>query len=87
LSALAVTCTIQALRTGDVAVVSPIIAAQPLPALVLSALFLRSLERLDFIVVLGALAIVLGVLAYFSVRRLHRRTQTHAGNTVALSNP
>jgi drug/metabolite transporter (DMT)-like permease len=61
-SALAVTCTIEALRTGDVALVSPIIAAQPLPVLVLSALFLRRLERLDFVVVLGALAIVLGVL-------------------------
>jgi DME family drug/metabolite transporter len=62
LSGLAVVCTIQALRTGDVAIVSPIIAAQPLPVLVLSALFLRRLERLDPIVVLGGVAVMLGVL-------------------------
>lgn len=59
---LAVVSTIQALRTGDVAVVSPIVAAQPLPILILSAMFLRRLERLDFIVVAGGLAIMVGVL-------------------------
>ena len=60
LAGLAVVCTIQALSTGDVAVVSPIVAAQPLPVLVLSAVLLRRLERLDLLVVAGGLAIMAG---------------------------
>ena len=50
-----------ALGAGDVSVVGPIIMAQPLVVVVLSALFLRDLERLTWKIVAGAMLTVLGV--------------------------
>lgn len=60
LSAGAILALIAALDGGDVSVVSPIIAAEPLGVIVLSALFLRDIELVTKRVVLGATAVVMG---------------------------
>jgi drug/metabolite transporter, DME family len=62
-SAVAVLAVTKALQLGDVSVVTPIVAAQSLPVLVLAAIFLRTSEPIDRKVVVGAISIVLGTLA------------------------
>ena len=52
----------QALKAGDVSAVGPIIMAQPLVVVLLSALFLRDLEQLTWKIVAGAVLTVLGVI-------------------------
>jgi uncharacterized membrane protein len=49
-----------ALRRGEVSLVTPINATQPLIVLLFSAVLLRDLERIRPIAVLWAVAIVLG---------------------------
>ena len=61
LAGLGVLSVFGALESGDVTVVGPIIMAQPLVVVVLSALFLRDLERLTWKLVMGAVLTVLGV--------------------------
>ena len=61
LAGLGVLSAFRALGSGDVSVVGPIIMAQPLVVVVLSALFLRDLERLTWKIVTGAVLTVLGV--------------------------
>jgi drug/metabolite transporter, DME family len=51
----------RALATADVSVVSPLISAQPVFAVALTAVFLRDLERVTWRIVLGAGLIVTGV--------------------------
>ncbi len=62
LAGLGVLSAFRALGSGDVSVVGPIIMAQPLAVVVLSALFLRDLELLTWKIVLGAVLTVLGVI-------------------------
>ncbi|MDE0171510.1 MAG: EamA family transporter [bacterium] len=62
LAGLGVLSVFRALGSGDVSVVGPIIMAQPLAVVMLSALFLRDLERLTWKIVLGAVLTVLGVI-------------------------
>jgi drug/metabolite transporter (DMT)-like permease len=62
-SAVAVLAVTRALQLGDVSVVTPIVAAQSLPVLLLSAMFLRTSEPIDRTVVVGAISIVLGTIA------------------------
>lgn len=50
-----------ALSVGDLSVVSPIVASQPVIVIVLSALVLRDVERLRWGSVLGAALVVVGV--------------------------
>ena len=59
---LGVLSVFQALESGDVSVVGPIIMAQPLGVVLLSAIFLRDLERLTWNIVTGAALTVLGVI-------------------------
>ena len=61
LAGFGVLSVFRALETGDVSVVGPIIMAQPLGVVLLSALFLRDLEKLTWKLVAGALLTVLGV--------------------------
>ena len=51
-----------ALQSGDITVVGPIVLAQPLIVVALSALFLRDLERVTWNMVVGALLTVVGVI-------------------------
>jgi transporter family protein len=59
-ASLALIAQFNALTTGDVSVVSPIIAAQPLAVLLLSTIFLGGIERLTARTVAGGTTIVLG---------------------------
>lgn len=52
---------LSALSSGDLSVVSPIVASQPVIVIVLSALVLRDLERLRWGSAAGAVLVVLGV--------------------------
>lgn len=52
---------LRALSTGDLSIVSPIVASQPVIVIVLSALVLRDIERLRWGSVAGAVLVVLGV--------------------------
>ena len=61
LAGLGVLSVFRALQAGDVSVVGPIIMAQPLVVVLLSAIFLRDLERLTWKIVTGAALTVLGV--------------------------
>jgi uncharacterized membrane protein len=62
-SAAAVISVIHAFEKGGaVSTISPIVAAQPLPTLVLSGLFLRGIDRITRTIVLGALLVVGGVI-------------------------
>jgi DME family drug/metabolite transporter len=61
-AAAAVLCVIRAFETGEVSAISPIVASQPLPTLILSAIFLRGMERITLTIVLGAGSVVIGVL-------------------------
>ena len=60
MASLALLAQFHALRRGDVSVVSPIVAAQPLAVLLLSVLFLGGIERVTARVVTGAGVVVLG---------------------------
>jgi drug/metabolite transporter (DMT)-like permease len=62
-SAVAVLVVTKAMELGDVSVVTPIVAAQPLPVLLLSALFLRTNDPFDLRVVVGTLCILAGTIA------------------------
>ena len=62
LAGLGVLSVFRALEAGDVSVVGPIIMAQPLIVVLLSALFLRDLERLTWKIFTGAVLTVLGVI-------------------------
>ena len=59
---LGVLSVFQALKGGDVSLVGPIIMAQPLIVVILSALFLRDIERLTWRIVTGAFLTVFGVI-------------------------
>ena len=58
---LAVASLFQALSRAPVTVVSPIYACTPLITLVLASIFLRRLEAIDFILAVGTLLSVVGV--------------------------
>jgi DME family drug/metabolite transporter len=60
--AAAVLSVIHAFETGDVSAISPIVASQPLPTLIFSAIFLRGIERITPTIVLGAASAVVGVI-------------------------
>jgi drug/metabolite transporter (DMT)-like permease len=62
-SAVALLAVTRALQLGDVSVVTPIVAAQPLPVLVLTALFWRTSDPIDIKVVAGTIGVVLGTIA------------------------
>lgn len=62
LAGLGVLSVFNALDTGDVSVVGPIIMAQPLIVIMLSAVFLRDIERLTWRIAAGATLTVLGVI-------------------------
>jgi drug/metabolite transporter (DMT)-like permease len=65
-SAAAMTLVLSALRGGDLSVVAPIVASQPVIVIVLGALLLRSLEKLRPGTVIGAVLVFAGV-AYLSL--------------------
>ncbi|MDA0265328.1 MAG: EamA family transporter, partial [Chloroflexi bacterium] len=58
---LAVASLFQALSRAPVTVVSPVYACTPLITLVLAAIFLKRLEAIDLLVVVGILLSVFGV--------------------------
>lgn len=60
-AAAAVLSVIRAFETGEVSTISPIVACQPVPTLILSAIFLRGAERITSSVVLGVVSVVMGV--------------------------
>lgn len=60
LTAVAVFSATKAFETGDVSIVAPLIAAQPLPVLLLSSVFLKKRERLSALLIVGAICVVLG---------------------------
>lgn len=66
LSALAQVLVLHALLSGSISIVSPIVAAQPVIVVVLSALFLRRLEVLRLPTVIGSV-IVFGAVVYLSL--------------------
>ena len=51
----------RALAIGEVSVVSPLVSAHSIVAIVLAAVFLRDLERVTWRIVLAAVLIVAGV--------------------------
>ncbi|MQB00645.1 MAG: EamA family transporter [Actinobacteria bacterium] len=59
-SAIAVLSVTKAFEEGDVTVVTPIVAAQSLPVLLLSAIFLRRIDHVDFRIALGTICVVGG---------------------------
>lgn len=61
LTATAIVALFRALREGDVSLVSPIVAAQPLIILLLSTVVLRGIERLNRRIVLGSVTTVIGL--------------------------
>jgi DME family drug/metabolite transporter len=62
-SAVGVILMFQALSRGQVVVISPVLATNPLFTLVMAALMLRDVERITTRVVVGALLVVSGVAA------------------------
>ncbi len=60
LNSAAVSLNMTALEMGDVVLVSPLIATTPLFTVILSTVFLRSLERVTVKVLVGAASICLG---------------------------
>lgn len=58
----AILAVIRAFESGNLSVVTPIVAAQPLPTLVLSAIFLRGIERITPTIVVGAISVLLGTI-------------------------
>ena len=59
---LAVASLFQALSRAPVTVVSPIYASQPLITLILAHFFLKRLEAIDFLLALGTMVSVVGVI-------------------------
>ena len=59
---LAVASLFQALSRAPVTVVSPIYASQPLITLILAHFFLKRLEAIDFVLALGTMVSVVGVI-------------------------
>ena len=60
-SATGVMLMFQALSRGEVVVISPVLATNPLFTLVLAAVFLRGVERITTPIIIGALLVVVGV--------------------------
>ncbi|MGH2755238.1 MAG: DMT family transporter [Actinomycetota bacterium] len=58
----AILAVIRAFESGNLSVVTPITAAQPLPTLILSAIFLRGIERITPTIVVGAISVLLGTI-------------------------
>lgn len=64
---LAVLFMLHAFVTGPVVLVSPIAATSPIWTLLMSAAFLRDLERINRYAVIGTLCVVVGVIAIYLV--------------------
>jgi drug/metabolite transporter, DME family len=62
-SAVGVMLMFQALSRGEVVVISPVLATNPLFTLIMAALMLRGVERITVTVVAGAVLVVAGVAA------------------------
>ncbi len=60
---LAVLCMLIAFAAGPVFIVSPIAATAPIWTMLLAAIFLRELESINILTVIGTLAVVAGVVA------------------------
>jgi drug/metabolite transporter (DMT)-like permease len=60
-SAVGVMLMFQALSRGEVVVIAPVLATNPLFTLIMAALMLRGVERITATVVIGALLVVVGV--------------------------
>ena len=60
LNALSVLLHLYGLRYGDLTIVIPLSATAPLWALLLTAIFLRKIERITWPILLGTLAVVVG---------------------------
>ncbi|MEZ4553191.1 MAG: EamA family transporter [Dehalococcoidia bacterium] len=60
-SAAGVMLMFQALSRGEVVIISPVLATNPLFTLILAAIFLRGVERITPPIVIGALLVVAGV--------------------------
>ncbi|MGE0227870.1 MAG: EamA family transporter [Dehalococcoidia bacterium] len=60
-SAAGVMLMFQALSRGEVVIISPVLATNPLFTLILAAVFLRGVERITPPIVIGALLVVAGV--------------------------
>lgn len=60
-SAAGVMLMFQALSRGEVVIISPVLATNPLFTLVLAAIFLRGVERITPPIVVGAVLVVVGV--------------------------
>jgi drug/metabolite transporter, DME family len=65
---LGILLVIVALSVGQVVIVSPIVATSPLWILVGTWFFLRGIESLTWLTVLGALCVVSGTIAISVVR-------------------
>ena len=64
---LAALLSLIAVSVGRVVVVAPIVATSPLWTLMLSAIFLRGLERLNARILSGTLAVVAGTIAIIAL--------------------
>jgi len=62
---LAVLFMLNAFVSGPVVVVSPIAATSPIWTLVIGAVFLRDLERINRFAVIGTLCVVIGVIGIY----------------------
>lgn len=60
-SAAGVMLMFQALSRGEVVIISPVLATNPLFTLILAAIFLRGVERITAPIVIGAVLVVAGV--------------------------
>ena len=60
---LAVLLMLMAFAHGPVVVVSPIAATSPIWTVILGAIFLREIERINLLTVLGTICVVAGVIA------------------------
>ena len=60
LNTLSVLLHLYGLRYGDLTIVIPLAATAPLWALMLTAIFLRKLERITWPILLGTVAVVVG---------------------------
>jgi uncharacterized membrane protein len=61
--ALGALLTLVALTTGQVVIVSPIVATTPLFSLVISLIFLRGKEQVNGRTIVGTIAVVAGTIA------------------------
>ncbi len=62
---LAVLLMLTAFVTGPVVIVSPIAATSPIWTLLMTACFLRDLERINLLSILGTVCVVVGVIAIY----------------------